>query len=127
MAKFRIGFVSNSSSSSFVIVGTEVNFNKIQEKGKEIMVLGKSLGDGQDYFQLTAEIYDYLSARKELLDNSDLKFYHVISEGEFELEIDRKTLLNGPAKIKIISAQIDYHQTETLEQFKERYEEGRDE
>ena len=59
--KIRQGFVSNSSSSSFLIIGRQVQFSDIKD-GDLVYIKGKEFNDGEDVFKLTPEI-------KKILDN----------------------------------------------------------
>jgi len=50
--KIRNGFVSNSSSSSFLLVGTKVNISSIKNLNNRYVVIGKSLYEGDDVFEI---------------------------------------------------------------------------
>lgn len=58
--KIRAGYVSNSSSSSFIIVGKELSGIKEAEEalknGQNVYCIGKFLCDGQDVFTLTENL-----------------------------------------------------------------------
>jgi hypothetical protein len=61
--KIRNGLVSNSSSSSFLIIGDLTDFNDISEKdiSNGIIVIGKSIGEGIDNIQVTdKEMLDFI-------------------------------------------------------------------
>ena len=47
--KIRNGYVSNSSSSSFLIIGRKIDYNDIKDEDL-IYVEGKELCDGKDIF-----------------------------------------------------------------------------
>ena len=59
--KIRNGFVSNSSSSSFIIQGKEVNIDEIKIDNKSTFIgVGKELGDGLDVIDINS--YEILHA-----------------------------------------------------------------
>lgn len=53
--KIRNGFISNSSSTSFLLVGKKVEIKDIKKLDKHYIVIGPSIFDGLDVFDL----YDY--------------------------------------------------------------------
>ena len=119
--KLRLGFVSNSSSSSFVMLCNRVEFKDLNLKdirGREIKALGKYLGDGQDFFRVDEEIFNCIKENNQVLEH--LCFYEVFAEGDDDIEIERKDL---PEKgsLHIISTTVDYHCSDDLSLFKENY------
>jgi hypothetical protein len=78
--KIRKGFVSNSSSSSFIIIGERVNFKDIDfltlGNDEEYLALGG--GDyfeyGQAVFYLNQKMLDFMKENVEEFDDMDLIF-----------------------------------------------------
>ena len=123
--KIRNGFVSNSSSSSFVIIGNEldindVNVNKI--KNSDIYVLGNYLSEGQDVFKIKNE--EQLAFIKAV--NKLGKYYLIFVESYFFNNVEfgkvdlKKLAKYGEAEI--ISGEVDYSTSTDIEQMKDRYD-----
>ena len=62
--KIREDFVTNSSSSSFVIVGKDVSFDDIDLTQGHYIIVGKYLWDGQDIINATMPILNYIKNKK---------------------------------------------------------------
>ena len=91
--KIRNGFVSNSSSSSFLILGKRISNpeDKIKEGSKVIAVgygCGTS-GDAQDFcMELDQKSYDILVNNKWFIENeSDFNFFEAQASGYDEEKI----------------------------------------
>jgi hypothetical protein len=58
--KVRMDFVTNSSSSSFTILGREIDIKDIDLSKGEYMCRGRYLSEGYDIFDLDEEMFAYL-------------------------------------------------------------------
>lgn len=114
--KKRLGFVSNSSSSSFIIIAKKLSkVTKEDLKNKDIWVMGDMLYEGVDFFLLKDyRILNYINSSSKKFD-----FYDVKKIGEFEFELNKDDLDNG--NYKVMSEFVDYHTSDSLEKFCENY------
>lgn len=127
--KIRNGFVSNSSSSSFIAIAREVNIDDISVKdirNKKYYTFGKNLSDGVDLIDITSEdmlkFFQFVKGwegywKKEFI---PFKFYEIIKEAsEDSIHFSKKDLNDD--EYVIISDDIDYHSSETLDDLLENY------
>ena len=72
--KFRNGFVSNSSSSSFILKSDGVTLDKKrtvewlknpENRNKNILVIGEEMGEGDDIFYLSDSMKEFILEHEE--------------------------------------------------------------
>lgn len=117
--KIRLGFVSNSSSSSSVVLGRGITFDEILNRKSNfpIYMLGDYINEGMDFFEIKPDILAQMKAAPWDIDNfTFIEVYIICDSGH---EIDTKKF---PKKFQVFSFDQDYHNTETPEDFKEHYQ-----
>lgn len=118
--KIRQGFVSNSSSSSFVIFGKECDYDS---KGN-VYGLGRTINEGQDFFEVTQEIKDLINKIPEEFKNeilNEIKFYQVFKQIDEIGKINKKDL---PEEFEVNTFTKDNWSTDSAESFMENYLNG---
>lgn len=126
--KVRIGFVSNSSSSSFIMLGKSVG--SLQQRtvldftkpNSDYIMIGKDLCDGIDLIDLNEDLYHwFIEHRDDILENSyiDGTIYEVYKSGEYLLRLNKRDLPDGD--FDVFSIEFDHHSTETIDDAHERY------
>ena len=126
--KTRNGFVSNSSSSSFIIISDVLeehkwNFYNITdeelEKDKYFLLSREEMGEGSDWFELTKEIREFLTSEKY----SQFDFTVHKNPQRFNGDVERDKC---PEKFEVTTASISYHASDGLFDIKHRYHRGWD-
>lgn len=122
--KLRLGFVSNSSSSSCVLIGRRIGNPFVErfklEAGKEYVMLGGYLADGVDVIAADQKLVDYLYGKNEA--NWDSCSY-VIEVYDMLWRAYDTPLPETCPGASVWGLEVDDHGTENLEEFKERYPE----
>ncbi len=119
--KVRSGFVSNSSSSSFVVIGEHIEFSDLTKEiveNKNIMGFGKWLESGMDVFNLCVQVYDLLKENPKLLDEVGFDFYEVYKASENGGDFKRDEL---PEKFSVKATEADHSSSEDLKRFIDNY------
>ncbi len=94
--KIRNGFVSNSSSTCFVIVANYIRNAEeaveLAKEGKNVYVRGVWLDQGADFFSLKKEMYDFILSKSSMSPPDFFQFLLVHLIGDVELEIKKEDI-----------------------------------
>lgn len=125
--KIRMNYVSNSSSSSFVILGNKINNPlKLMNEGKNIIVHIKNCGTSGDVgdwcIPLTPEIYDIIN-HHSWFNHCEKPEYYELAQGTeivFDKTInDYRLIVNeNVSDAELICFQKDYTSPDNIDELK---------
>jgi hypothetical protein len=118
----RQGFVSNSSSSSFVIFHRGAKLEEIDDE--HVKIMGDYLSEGRDYFRPDEMTIKYLKTHPEILDKEELLLvYEYLGFSENTDGIDGETLkiLSDLPYVKVHIFEAANWSCYNFEQFEESY------
>jgi hypothetical protein len=89
--KTRSGFVSNSSSSSFCILGKEIQPKDIDFNENIFCKFWPDWGEGNIFFKVTPEILEYLETNQHY--SIYRKTYFIVyASGEYNVQVEKSKL-----------------------------------
>lgn len=116
--KTRNGFVSNSSSSSFIIFGKEITVQDFLAKDftNDVYCSGDQVSEGTDIFIIDKEM------KEELRINPFENTYHELIEayviGHEDMSVTKNDL---PDNFNVFHLEQSYHCTNDVDDFRDRY------
>lgn len=122
--KARSGFVSNSSSSSFIIIGKKLKQKEVINYG-HVWFVGSEYGEGVDAFELDKTYLRAISDSDKYIYGEFIAAIKTLS-GEGDDQLDEEDLKNMLAfgKVDVMVFNKSYYSTlenENLDEFFKRY------
>lgn len=118
--KIRTGFVSNSSSSSFVLIGNAITTEQlIKGEFKHTPIILGDYCEGQQVFELDKEMIAAISEKVEKGESFNYTIIDTIECGENFTLVSK----NLPEKVGVYCTEADHH-TPEIEEFKDIYIDG---
>lgn len=118
--KVSNGFISNSSSSSFIISGHPVKFDEIDPKDGVIWISDREMNDGEDLVNITPEIFEKML---ESPDKFRFEGKYIKNSNWVDDDSDQEFVVTEQDLHKVIfHISVDYNSTRSdLDDFKRRY------
>lgn len=122
--KIRRGFISNSSSSSFVTVYVKTDLDDIHDD--RFRIIGHDLWSGIDYFKPDAKTVEFLKEKgmKFVVAQDLILIKELFTFGEYNTIIEVDDFINAVKKYSNVNMEVievDYHSSFDWGSFKERY------
>lgn len=119
--KTRNGFVSNSSSSSFIVVGKKIDKSEIKSHG-HVWLIGSEYGEGTDAFELTPEMQDIIVAHTGEIYATFISAIKTLSgDDEGTLEEEDIKLMSSYGKVDVLAFDKSYYDSLEQGDWEERY------
>lgn len=125
--KIRTGYVSNSSSSSFIVIGRDVgnifsNSLNLDFKNKEYAMFGKELwGEGTDFIHLTSELFEWIKDRRYNIDFYNGDIIEIIKSGENSWSSECIEIPDNITDAKAYCIIANQHSSSSIEDLERNY------
>lgn len=121
--KIKKSFITNSSSSSYILVGQYIDINNLpKKKPGKILCLGKYLYEGDDVFDLTEGMLEVINKIEDKSMFNTLRFVEYVVCDYDSGELPLKSISNiDTSNLYVISGECDQHSTDRVEDFINRY------
>ena len=119
--KERYGHVSNSSSSSFVIIGKPIAPDKVTKEclvERDIRIIGKELSDGTDLIKMEPAMLDFVKDSYHLTN----QVWIDITSIHFPDDNEAVPLPKADENLFVWAIEVDDHSSDSIEKIEYRYE-----